>query len=155
MYKSKLKKGSPGRRRIRPTVRGSSPQRKLCLAVIRGFLAGAGTVTLMLCALSVAFANTNLPLSWIGPAACVAAACGSFVSGLVLSHGVERFRLLSGLACGVFYCLCAIGAGLLSARMPTADGRNLSLMAVLMLGAVAGSAAGALRKGGSHTERAR
>ena len=154
MNKSKLKKRFPGYRAVR-RPRGSAAQTKLFFPILRSFLAGVGSAMLVLCLLAMVFANTGLPLNWIGPAACGAAALGSFVSGLVLSHGVERFRLLSGLACGVFYCLCAIGAGLLSARMPTADGRNLSLMAVLMLGAVAGSAAGALRKGGSHTERAR
>lgn len=148
MNKSKLKKGFPGYRAVR-RPRGSAAQTKLFFPILRSFLAGVGSAMLVLCLLAVMFANTGLPLNWIGPAACGAAALGSFVSGLVLSCSVMRFRLLAGAACGAFYCLCSLVASLIASRMPAATETNLSLLAVLMLGAVAGSAAGALRKGGS------
>lgn len=117
----------------------------LLFAILRSFFAGAGTGMGVLCLMAVVFSKTNFPLNWIGPAACGAAAVGAFVSGMVLSHSVNRFKLLMGMACGAFYCLCSMGASLLNSRMPSVDETNISLLAVLMLGAVAGSAAGALR----------
>lgn len=146
---AKLKKIRAGHNSVRRRPRSGSTNPKLFFAVLRSFLAGVGSAALALCLLSVVFANTGLPLTWIGPAACGAAALGSFVSGVVLSCSVMRFRLLAGAACGAFYCLCSVAASLMASRMPAANETNLSLLAVLMFGAVAGSAAGALRKGGS------
>lgn len=102
----------------------------------------------MMCLLSMVFANTILPLRWMEPAACGAAALGAFVSGLMISRGVPRLKLLAGAGFGVFYCLCTIIASLLSSRIPTTDSSNLSLLAVLVLGALTGSAAGALQASG-------
>ena len=146
---NKMKKKRQGHPSLRPRTHDGSAQTKLIFAVLRSFLAGVGSAAAVLCLLSVIFANTGLPLNWVGPAACMAAGLGAFVSGLVLGCSVGRLRLLAGAACGVFYCLCAIAASLLAARMPSASEANLSLLAVLMLGALAGGAAGALRKGGS------
>lgn len=149
MNKSKIKKNRQGHRLVRRRSNGHSARMKLGIIILQSFFAGVASATAALCLLSIVFANTGLPLTWIGPAACGAAALGTFVSGLVLSCGVTRFRLLSGVACGVFYCVCAVAASLLAARVPSADEKNLSLLAVLMFGAVAGGAAGALRKSGN------
>ena len=149
MNKIKIQKNPQGRRTLHHRKNRAGAGTRLGFAILRSFLAGVGSATLALCLLSMIFANTGLPLNWIGPAACGAAALGAFVSGLVLSCGITRFRLLSGAACGIFYCLCAVAASLLAVRVPSADETNLSLLAVLLFGAIAGSAAGALHKGGS------
>lgn len=149
MNRNKIQKNAPVHRAARRKARSGKGQRKLSFAILRSFLAGVGSASLILCLLSLVFANSNLPLNLLTPAACVAAAVGSFVSGLVLSCSVMRYRLLMGIACGTFYCLCAAAASLMSARIPAVNEENLSLLTVLMLGAVAGSAAGALHKGGN------
>lgn len=124
-----------------------STAQKLTLSVFRSIISGISIAVILLCLIAAVFANTNLPLAWIGPAACAAAAVGTFVSGFSISHNVTRFRLLAGLGCGIFYCLCSLIGSFVCARVPTADSSNLSLLAVLLFGAVAGSAAGALRSG--------
>lgn len=149
MNVNKNKKNVPIRRLARRKGHGGNGKGKLPVAILRSFLAGIGSATLILCLLSLVFANSGLPLNWLDPAACGAAAVGTFVSGLVLSRSVVRFRLLMGVGCGVFYCLCAVVGSFLSARIPAINEANLSLLAVLMLGAVAGSAAGALHKDGN------
>lgn len=147
MYKKNAKKTASIRMAARRKRRGGNPKYGLLLSVLRSFLSGAATLLGALCLLSLVFANTGLPLDWIGPASCCAAGLGSFISGLVLSRSVERYRLLAGLGCGVFYCACTAIAGLVTSRMPVLNESNLSLLAVLVLGALAGSAAGALRGG--------
>lgn len=147
MNKSKAKnmRSFPARRAARRnTSRGNAGQ-KLALSIIRSVIAGILVSAAFLCLTAAVFANSNLPLSWIGPAACAASAAGTFVSGFVLSRHVARFRLLAGLGCGIFYCLCSLIGSLATAHMPSLDDANLSLLAVLLLGAVSGSAAGALR----------
>lgn len=148
MNRVKARTSVPPRRKTRQKSRSAGQGNRLAPAILRSFAAGVGTAVAILCLLSVAFANTPLPLNWIGPAACGAAALGAFVSGLMISRSVPRMKLLAGLGFGVFYCLCTITASLLSARIPTADSTNLSLLAVLLLGALTGSAAGALQTSG-------
>lgn len=150
MNKSTMKKGVPIRRKLRRKQSSGMGQTNLSLAILCSFLAGIGSTTLMLCMLSLVFSNSGLPLSWIGPAACGAAAVGTFISGMVFSRSVKRYRLLAGAGCGAFYCLCAAAGSLLSSQVPLANEANLSLLVVLMLGAVSGSAAGALYKDGSN-----
>lgn len=147
MNKAKARKLVLPQRKSRKKARHSGSGTRLLPAVLRSFAAGVGTATAILCLLSVAFANTSLPLNWIGPAACGAAAVGAFVSGLLISRAVPRLKLLAGLGFGCFYCLCTITASLLASRIPTVDSTNLSLLAVLLLGALTGSTAGALQTG--------
>ena len=144
MNKAKARKFVWLQRKSRKKARHSGSGTRLLPAVLRSFAAGVGTATALLCLLSVAFANTSLPLNWIGPAA---AAVGAFVSGLLISRAVPRLKLLAGLGFGCFYCLCTITASLLASRIPTVDSTNLSLLAVLLLGALTGSTAGALQTG--------
>lgn len=144
--KKKIKKTLMGRRNVRRKATDGTARTKLFFAVLKSFLAGTGSAILTLCILALVFSKTGLPLDWISPAACSAAVVGTFISGLVLSCGVSRYRLLAGVGCGAFYCLCAVSASLLTSQMPVANKSNLSLLAVLMLGAVSGSAAGALHK---------
>ena len=148
MNKAKARKTALLRRKPRQKSRKSNQSNRLLSAVLRSFAAGVGTAVVILCLLSVVFANTALPLGWMGPAACGAAALGAFVSGLVISLAIPRFKLLAGIGFGAFYCLCTVTASLLASRIPTADSANLSLLAVLLLGALAGSAAGALQTSG-------
>lgn len=147
MYKKNVKKTASIRMAARRKRRGGSSKYGLLLLVLRSFLSGAATLIAALCVLSLLFANTGLPLDWIGPASCCAAGLGSFVSGLALSRSVERYRLLAGLGCGAFYCACTVIAGLITSPVPVLNQSNLSLLAVLVLSALAGSAAGALRGG--------
>lgn len=148
MNRVKTKKTSLPRRKPRQTRHTGKRRSRLPAAILRSLAAGVGTAILMMCLLSLAFANTALPLKWLEPAACGAAALGAFVSGLLISRGVPRLKLLAGAGFGVFYCLCAVVASLLSSRIPTTDSSNLSLLAVLVLGALTGSAAGALQTSG-------
>lgn len=148
MKRAKTKKTGLLRRKPRQTAHTGKRRDLLSAAVLRSLAAGVGAAILMLCLLSMIFANTALPLKWMEPAACGAAALGSFVSGLLISRRVPRLKLLAGAGFGVFYCLCAVVASLLSSRIPTTDSSNLSLLAVMVLGALTGSAAGALQASG-------
>lgn len=148
MNQAKSRKGIPPRRKARQKARSGNRTNRLPAAVLRSFLAGVCTAVGILCLMSAVFANTALPLRWMEPGACAAAALGAFVSGLIISCSIPRFKMLAGLGFGVFYCLCTVVASLLASRIPTADSSNLSLLAVLLLGALTGSAAGALQTGG-------
>ncbi len=148
MNKSKVRSKRTGlaRRTARRSTHNHSSHR-LLLSVLRNIVSGISIAVILLCGIAAIFANTNLPLSWIGPAACTAAAAGAFVSGLTLSRSIERFRLFAGLGCGIFYCLCSLLGSLMASHIPAISSSNLSLLAVLFFGAVAGSAAGALHNG--------
>lgn len=148
MNRVKTKKTGLTQRKPRQKVHTGKRRSHLPGAILRSLAAGVGTAVVMMCLLSMVFANTALPLKWVEPAACGAAALGAFVSGLMISCGVSCLKLLAGVGFGVFYCLCAVIASLLNSRIPSTDSSNLSLMAVMVLGALTGSAVGALRTSG-------
>lgn len=127
--------------------RAKSGKHGLVFLILRSFLAGVGVAGVCLCLLAEIFSVTALPLGWAGPAACGAAALGTFVSGMVLSAGLPRGKLLAGLGFGVFYCMCALMSSLLTMRVPVWEGSNISLLLCLLFGALAGGAAGAMRTG--------
>lgn len=112
--------------------------------ILKSFFCGAASCLALLCTAALLFEKTNLPLALVYPAACLAAAVGAFVSGLVLAWSWARYRLLAGLACGAFCCLCLLLAAVAGGSIPQADGRNLSLLIVLLLGGTAGGAAAAM-----------
>lgn len=130
---------SPAHRRH--TQRPRSP----LWAVLRSFFGGAATVALLLCAETLLFANTNLSLQFVRPAACGAASFGAFVTGLLASGAAPKGKLAAGFGAGIFYALCVLLSGLLTGGMPLWDSNNLSLLAALLLGGTAGGAAAALR----------
>lgn len=125
--------------------RGAGGSGALAPAVVRAFGCGMGLAVLLMVLFAFLFERLPLPVTLVRPLALMAAWCGAALSGYVLSAGVGRQRLLCGLACGVFYCLCLLGASFLCAGTVSLQGANLALPAALLLGGVAGSTVSALR----------
>lgn len=113
-------------------------------AAVRSFLCGVGVAGMILCALAMLFAKTALPLAFVMPSACCAVAVGAFSSGMSLGLALPKWRLFSGIGCGLFFALCLLLAVALAGTRPLLGETNLSLMAALLLGGTAGGAAAAL-----------
>ena len=56
----------------------------------RSFFGGGITVAAALCAEALLFANTNLPLHLVRPAACAAASLGALVTGFLAAGAMPK-----------------------------------------------------------------
>lgn len=123
----------------------AGPGRGLVPAMLLSFGCGSGAAMLLLAAFAFALERFSLPLAAVQPMAVAAVWVGAAVSGWVLGSRLGRLRLLCGVACGVFYCLCLAAAGLVLAG--TVDYRtvNLAVPIALLLGGLAGGTLSALR----------
>lgn len=124
----------------------ASQNTRWLLRILRSFLLGIGCCLLLLCGIAWLFERTTLPLTLVRPAACFAAAIGVYISGMDLARACANYKLLIGLACGVFYCLCLFLAALMAGGLPIPDSGNLSLAAAVLLSGTAGGATAALRQ---------
>lgn len=135
--------------RISPTRRPKGPANqntRWILRILRSFLLGVGVCMALLCAIAWLFERTTLPLTLVRPAACLAAAIGVYISSMDLARACTSYKLLIGLACGGFYCLCLFMAALIAGGFPIPDSGNLSLAAAVLLSGTAGGATAALRQ---------
>lgn len=130
------------RKRGRP----ADPKTRLMFCIVRSFLLGIVSCALLLCILSLIFEKTTLPLTLVRPAACLAASVGVYLSGWDLARGFSRYKLLIGLGCGFFYCLCLVAAALFAGGIASPTTGNLSLAAAVLLSGTAGGATAALRQ---------
>lgn len=130
------------RKRGRP----ADPKTRLLFCIVRSFLLGTVSCALLLCILSLIFEKTTLPLTLVRPAACLAASVGVYLSGWDLARGFARYKLLIGLGCGAFYCLCLVAAALFAGGIASPTTGNLSLAAAILLSGMAGGATAALRQ---------
>ena len=113
-------------------------------AVLRSFFGGGITVAAALCAEALLFANTNLPLHLVRPAACAAASLGALVTGFLAAGAMPKMKLLGGFGAGIFYVLCVLASAMCTGDIPLWNGDTFSLLTALLLGGMAGGAASAL-----------
>lgn len=124
---------------------GSGPA---CLpAILLAFGCGTGTTALLLAVLAFVLERFSLPLTAVPPMAVAAAWTGAAVSGWVLGSKIGRLRLVCGLGCGVFYCMCLLLAGFALTGTVALSGANLAVPVALLLGGLAGGTLSALRTG--------
>lgn len=138
----KINKPSPRR------AKGGRGKNKGVLALVCSFGCGTGSAVLLMAICALVFERTALPLQLVKPVACAVAGVGAMVSGAVLAGFLGRQRLLCGLGCGVFYCLCLLAATLIRAGGIALEGSNVTLLAALLLGGAAGGAFSALKSQG-------
>lgn len=107
---------------------------------------GILTTLALLCLFALLFSRLPLPLTLIGPFACVSAALGAAASGFFLaSHRKDR-KLLYGLMFGLFYAFCMAGGGFLAGHSLMFQGNDLTQMIAVLIGGTTGGAAAALRQ---------
>lgn len=114
---------------------------------IVSFGCGMGLCCLLMAVFALVLAKTPVPLQFVRPMVCVAAAAGAALSGWVLARGFGVQCLLCGLGCGVFYLICLAGATVLSTGALPWQGANAMLPVALLLGGLFGGAAAAMQVG--------
>ena len=130
------------RRRSRP--RGQNAPAWMLVQV---FAAGVGLCLLLLALAAFLLTHTPLPLHLVRPMACLAAAAGAALSGVLLAGKIGRQRLICGLACGTFYSLCLLAAAVLAHGMPNWTRSDTMLPLALLLGGTLGGALSAVKEG--------
>lgn len=112
-------------------------------AIVFSFVCGVAISGLLLCLFAALLAHTSLPLAFVRPMACAAAAVGVAVSGLLLARQMKKGLLLCGLSCGLFYAVCQLTAAwLVQGTFP--QGSDLVLTFALLLSGVFGGALAAV-----------
>lgn len=114
-------------------------------AILLSFGCGTGAAMLLLAAFAFALERFSLPLGAVQPMAVAAVWVAAAVSGWVLGSRLGRLRLLCGVACGAFYCLCLLLAGFVLGGAVEYQGVNLAVPIALLLGGLAGGSLSALR----------
>lgn len=137
----------------RPGRRSAGGKPNLVMVLLCSFGCGVGAALILLAIMAQIFAHTALSLDLVKPFASAAAAIGALISGYVLANGVRQMRLLCGVACGAFYCLCLFCATALRGTVPMIDQRNGTLLAALLLGGTLGGGLSALGAPGSAPQR--
>lgn len=116
-------------------------------AVLASFAGGVGVCLTLLAAFALLLTYMPVPLTLVRPLACLAAAAGAAVSGLVLARKIGKQLLLCGLGCGVFYGLCQITAATALCGAPPMQGSDMMLSLALLLSGTLGGTLAALRPG--------
>lgn len=137
--------------RAKQTIRPQSPKKgsrspvePLLSAAIISFLCGAAVIVLTLCAFAFLLAHTPLPLTLVRPFACVSAALGVALSGVLFAKKVGQRFLLCGLGCGLFYMACQLlAAWFLQGTAFLQNGSIMLSVVVLMSGLFGGAFAAA------------
>ncbi|MGN0983612.1 MAG: TIGR04086 family membrane protein [Gemmiger sp.] len=132
-------------KRVRPGGSGAAP--RLPWVLLGSLAAGMTTGLLMLCLFAAMLVRFPVPLTLVKPFACVAAAAGAMVSGLLLANGLGRQKLLCGLGYGLFYSVCLAAAAVLRGYSVDLTGAGATVLLALVLGGLMGGAAAALRTG--------
>lgn len=132
-------------KRVRPG--GSGKALRLPWILLGSLAAGMAAGLLLLCLFAAALAKFPVPLTLVKPFACVAAAAGAMVSGLLLANGLGRQKMLCGLGCGIFYSVCLVAATVLTGYSVDLTGASATVLLALLLGGLMGGAAAALRTG--------
>ena len=122
----------------------ATPQQQWATNLIQAFVWGAGTALLLLAGGAALFASFPVPILLVRPAACLIAGAGAAVSGMVLAAKTGRFRLLCGLGCGAFYCLCLIVASAVTGELIWSQ-TSIALLGVLLCSGTLGGTIAALR----------
>lgn len=122
----------------------ASVQRRWVIHLVQSFACGTGLSLLLLAGGAAVFAAFPVPFFLVRPAACLIAGAGAAVSGMVLAGKIGHFRLLCGLGCGAFYCLCLIIASAVSGELVWSQ-TNLALLGVLLCSGMLGGTIAALR----------
>ena len=115
--------------------------------LVQVFAAGVGLCLLLLALAALLLTHTPLPLHLVRPMACLAAAAGAALSGVLLAGKIGRQRLICGLACGAFYSLCLLAAAVLAHGMPNWTRSDTMLPLALLLGGTLGGALSAVKEG--------
>lgn len=115
------------------------------VAALAAAAAGGAAVTIALLSIfALVYERTALPLDWIRPLACLAAAAGAFTAGLILAGLIKQQKLLCGVACGAIFAVCLALATLVSGNTPVLTGSNLALLLMLLAAGATGGAVSAL-----------
>lgn len=114
-------------------------------AVLASFAGGVGVCLALLAVFALVLANTPIPLTLVRPLACLAAAAGAAVSGLILARKIGKQLLLCGLGCGAFYSLCQTAAATAFHGILPLQGAEMMLPLALLLSGTLGGALAALR----------
>ncbi len=114
-------------------------------AALLAFAGGTAVCVLLLALFALILAHTPLPLSLVRPLACLGAAAGAAVSGLLLAKKLGKQYLLCGLGCGFFYSVCQIAAAVAAGGALPARSADLMLPVALLLSGTLGGALAALR----------
>ena len=146
-------KGRTAKQRGNFSGRSAAPGAQIALLLLYSFGCGVGAALALLAVFAFALERFPIPLTLVGPMACVAAGAGAAVSGMGLAGRLGQKRLLCGLACGGFYAVCLALATLLRAGTLSLSGMSGTLLAVLLLGGALGGASTALRASGSARQR--
>lgn len=127
--------------------RGASSTPAWLPAVLAAFAGGVGLCLVLLAIFALVLAHTSVPLTLVRPLACLAAAAGAAVSGLMLARKMGKRLLLCGLGCGTFYSLCQMAAATVFHGVPPLQGSDMMLPLALLLSGTLGGALAALRPG--------
>lgn len=135
--------------RLRAQRRGRSAIPTPVKAVLLAFGCGTGAALLLLAVFAFLCDRFSLPVAAVRPLALAAAWAGAMISGYVLGGQLGRQRLLCGLACGVFYCLCQLLASYMANGSFALAQADPALPIALVLGGIVGGTASALRASGT------
>lgn len=132
-------------KRAKKSAHGAStPQQQWVANLVQAFAWGAGVAVLLLAVGAALFASFPVPVLLVRPAACLIAGAGAAISGMVLAGKTGQFRLLCGLGCGIFYCLCLIVASAATGELIWSQ-TNIALLGVLLCSGTLGGTIAALR----------
>lgn len=136
------KQKKPIRPRSGKPGNAAPPSQRLLRILLASFAGGIGVCILLMAILALAFTKMPIPLTLVRPMACLSAAAGSAVSGLLLARGMGKQLLLCGLGCGAFYSVCQLGAALaMTGSLPTQSADFMLPVALLLSGTLGGALA--------------
>lgn len=140
-----FKKSNTGssKRSIHPNNRKSNsrnPGNPLLGAAVFSFLCGTAVLLLALCTFAFLLAHTPVPLTLVRPFACIAAALGVALSGVIFAQKIGRRFLLCGIVCGLFYAACQLFAAYLLQGVSFVQNGSIMLSIVVLMSGLFGGA---------------